>query len=64
MDAIIKAVGLVGLGSAAYAGGREISFWLSWNRRRKELYETAKEEARLSGKPLLVVGRPRYRDHG
>lgn len=54
--------GLVGtVGTFAAREGLEC---LGWFERRKKLYEEAEREAKRRGKPLLVVGRPRSRDHG
>jgi len=50
--------------AAAPMAAREALLCQEWFRRRRELYDQAEAAARLRGKPLLVIGRPRGRDHG
>lgn len=53
---------LAGVGSAM--GAKELALNDRWFARRTRLFGLAQCAARRSGKPLLVVGRPRGRDHG
>jgi hypothetical protein len=51
-------------GIAGAMGAKELVMNDQWFSRRKALYGLAQAAARRRGKPLLVVGRPRGRDHG
>lgn len=51
----------IGAGAATVT---ELLIYLKWTRRRRDLFLRAEDAARRSGKPLLVVGRPRGKAHG
>ena len=51
-------------GIAGAIGAKELVLNDQWFVRRTALFGQAEAAARRRGKPLLVVGRPRGRDHG
>jgi hypothetical protein len=51
-------------GMAGAMGAKELVLNDQWFARRTTLFGLAQCAARRRGKPLLVVGRPRGRDHG
>lgn len=64
MGLILKTLAGLGGLTVAILTASELTSLNRWWARRKELYEMALAEAQRMGRPLLVVGRPRFRDHG
>lgn len=52
------------LGLAASLGARELVLMNGWMSNKRGYYDLAEAAAKARRKPLLVVGRPRGRDHG